>query len=109
MTTTDATTTPAQAPGTVSALVLPDICWLADSAQYDEAVDLCPTCACAVAATEPAAIVMGGDPARECDSLATCERCGCCLSCTVGGVEIYTDEDWQNSVICLKGDGQVTP
>ena len=74
------------------AVVLPHVCWLADAAQYAEADDLCPTCARAVAATEHAAIVMGGDPARECDSPATCSRCGCCLSCTVGGVEIYTDQ-----------------
>lgn len=77
--------------------VLPHVCWLADSTQYEEAFDLCPTCASAVAATESAAIVMGGDPARECDSPAMCERCKCALSCTVDGVEIYTDAEWRNA------------
>ena len=89
--------TKAAIPDRVEAVVLPHVCWLMDSALYDECDDLCPTCARAVADAEPCAIVQGGDPARECDSPTTCERCGCCLSCTVGGVEIYTDEDWQNA------------
>ena len=92
----------AAVPGTVGAIVLPPVCWVRDSKQYEQADDLCPTCADAIAAAEGCISDGGWDGARESDSPATCEKCGCELACTVDGDELYTLDEWQNKELSTK-------